>query len=209
LDLAQGVPDQDQGDRNGLRASAVLPGLRAPALRLRRFPRKPSPAVCPCAPSGSSSSYGKPGSTRLQKSWPRKQRQRQPKPKLSSRRASQPRPPFRRETLPIQNKFTRSPRRPRNPVRGQTKHSKLRDCKNVRHEGKARRGGLRRLHPGRSWSGGVIPPDLPFASTRLRPVGSILRVDDDLADTCRRSRARAKRSARPSDRRQLTKLGAL
>ena len=60
--LARGVPDLDQGGRNGLRASAAPRGLRALALRLRHFRRKPSPAVCPCAPSGSSSSYGKRGS---------------------------------------------------------------------------------------------------------------------------------------------------
>jgi len=139
--LAQGVPDLDQGDRNGLRASAALPGLRAPALRLRRFRRKPSPAVCPCALSGSSNSYGKRGSIRLRKSWPRKRRQQQPKPRLelSSRRASRPRPQSRPEILPIRNRFTRSPRRPRYPARGQTKHSKLRDRKSVRHEGKVRR----------------------------------------------------------------------
>src|SRR5208337_2559333 len=131
----------DRGDRNGLRASAALPGLRAPALRLRRFRRKPSPAVCPCALSGSSNSYGKRGSIRLRKSWPRKRQQRQPKPrlKLSSRRARRPRPQSRPEILPIRNRFSRSPRRPRYPVRGQTKHSKLRDRKSVRHEGKVRR----------------------------------------------------------------------
>ncbi len=138
LYLARGVPDQDQGDRNGLRASAVLPGLRAPALRLRRFPRKPFPAVCPCAPSVSSSSSGKPGSIRPRKNWPRKQR-RQPMPRRTSRRASHPRLRFRQQTLPFQNKFIRSPRRQRNPVRGQTKHSRLSDCKSLRHEGKVQR----------------------------------------------------------------------
>ena len=60
--LARGVPDLDQGGRNGLRASAAPRVLRALALRLRHFRRKRSPAVCPCAPSGSSSSYGKRGS---------------------------------------------------------------------------------------------------------------------------------------------------
>ena len=50
----------------------------------------------------------------------------------------------------------------------------------------SRRAGLRtgRLHLGRSWPGCVIPPDPSFSSTRLRHVGSIFRVGDDLADTC-------------------------
>src|SRR5208337_3042406 len=138
--LARGVPDLDQGGRNGLRASAAPRGLRALALRLRHFRRKHSPAVCPCAPSGSSSSYGKRGSMRLRKSWPRQRRQqRQPKLELASRRASRPRLQFRPEILPIRNRPTRNPRRPRNPIRGRTRHSKLRDRKNVRHEGKVRR----------------------------------------------------------------------
>ncbi len=176
--LARGVPDLDQGGRNGLRASAAPRGLRALALRLRHFRRKPSPAVCPCAPSGSSSSYGKRGSIRLRKSWPRQRRQqRQPKLELASRRASRPRLQFRPEILPIRNRPTRSPRRPRNPIRGRTRHSKLHDRKDIRHEGKVRR-------------------------------ATTFRVGDDLVDTCRRSRAKVKSSARPSDRRHLTKLGA-
>ena len=192
--LARGVPDLDQGGRNGLRASAAPRGLRALALRLRHFRRKPSPAVCPCAPSGSSSSYGKRGSIRLRKSWPRQRRQqRQPKLELASRRASRPRLQFRPEILPIRNRPTRNPRRPRNPIRGRTRHSKLRDRKNVRHEGKVRRATTARdLALPQARQRGVVPPDPPFSSTRLRPVGSIFRVGDDLVNSCGRSRAMAR-----------------
>ena len=79
----------------------------------------------------------------------------------------------------------------------------------TRGRSSSRRAGVRtgRLHPDRSWPGGVIAPDPPFSSTRLRPVGSIFRVGDDLVDSCGRSRAMAKSSARPSDRGELTKLG--
>ncbi len=64
----------------------------------------------------------------------------------------------------------------------------------TRGRSSSRRAGVRtgRLHLGRSWAGGVIPPDPPFSSTRLRPVGSIFRVGDDLVDTCRRSRGKGK-----------------
>ncbi|MGZ3396107.1 MAG: hypothetical protein ACXWPK_18635, partial [Isosphaeraceae bacterium] len=80
----------------------------------------------------------------------------------------------------------------------------MRDRKNVRHEGKVRWATTARdLALPQARQRGVIPPDPPFSSTRLRPVGSIFRVGDDLVDTCRRSRARAKSSARPSDRRHL------
>ncbi len=255
--LARGVPDLDQGGRNGLRASAAPRGLRALALRLRHFRRKPSPAVCPCAPSGSSSSYGKRGSIRLRKSWPRQRRQqRQPKLELASRRASRPRSQFRPEILPIRNRPTRNPRRPRNPIRGKTRNSKLRDRKNVRHEGKVRRAtvardlalpqarqldydcsrifvataagqprpaGYSRQRDPRSvvkkasrcqnrsspsWPCGVIPPDSPFHRPGCVLWVPFFRVGDDLVDICRRSWAKAKSSARPSDRRHLTKLGA-
>ena len=89
------------------RPSAALPGPRALALRLLRSRRRLSPAACPCAPSGSSSSSGKRGSTRLRKNLPLPQRgaqagQPQGEP---SEAATTP-----AETLPIRNRPDRSPR---------------------------------------------------------------------------------------------------
>ena len=41
--------------------------------------------------------------------------------------------------LPIQNRATQNPRRPRNPIRGQRKHSKPRDHRSIRHQSRVRR----------------------------------------------------------------------
>ena len=189
----------------------------------QRGPSRPSPSPPPpplsqgsprrqCALrhlSGSSSSYGKRGSMRLRKSWPRQRRQqRQPKLELASRGRSRPRSQFRPEILPIRNRPTRSPAVRGTQFGGERDTSKLRDRQNVRHEGKVRRATTARdLALPQARQRGVVRPDPPLSSTRLRPVGSIFRVGDDLVDTCRRSRAKAKSSARPSDRRRLTKLG--
>jgi hypothetical protein len=136
--LARGVPDLDQHGRNGLRDSAARPGPRALALRLHHSRRKPFPAACPYGASGSSSSYGRRESIRLRKNWPRKRRQ-QRQPSLAGQRASRPRPQLRSQILPIQNRPAKRPRRPRSPTRGQTRYSKLRDRRSIRHQSNVRR----------------------------------------------------------------------
>ena len=118
--LARGVPDLDQGGRNGLRASA------AP-----RRPSRPSPPPPPLSKEALAGSVPLRTFGQLKQLWearvdptpervrPPAARRAGPQLKLASHRGRAVRgSQFRPEILPIRDRPTRSPRRPRNPIRG-------------------------------------------------------------------------------------------
>jgi hypothetical protein len=109
---------QDRGGMSGPRPSAARLGPHDTALRPRRFRRKPSPAASPCAPSASSSNFGKRGAKRL--------RSRRPRPSLASREGKSTRPLLCQGLPPSRSYPTILPLRPRNRSRGRTIHRKFR-----------------------------------------------------------------------------------
>ena len=143
--LAQGGQDQDQvrgqDGKNALRASAALPGPHALAHHHRRSQRKPSPVACPCGPSGSSSSSGKRGLIRLQKSLPRRRR-----PRAAAQAGRPPGEALEAVTPAVETSRPEpAPEQsapPRTPVRKRTKQSNLRDRGSIRYTCKVGRAGF-------------------------------------------------------------------